>query len=48
MYENVQAQQAGAQGAAGAGTGNFTEAPTGNAGSTSTDDNVVDADFREV
>ena len=48
MYENVQAQQAGAQGAAGAGAGNFTEAPTGNAGSTSTDDNVVDADFREV
>ena len=48
MYENVQAQQAGAQGTAGAGAGNFTEAPTGNAGSTSTDDNVVDADFREV
>jgi molecular chaperone DnaK len=45
MYENIQQQQAGAQGAA---QGNpepnaYTEAPTGNAG-----DDVVDADFREV
>ncbi|MCR4618247.1 MAG: molecular chaperone DnaK [Lachnospiraceae bacterium] len=47
MYENVQAQQAGAQGAAGAGpeAGAYTEAPTGNTGA---GDDVVDADFREV
>ena len=48
MYENIQGQQAGAQGAAGAGpeTGSYTEAPTGNAGGAG--DDVVDADFREV
>ena len=50
MYENVQAQQAGAQGAtgAGAGAGDFTEAPTGNTSSSGDGDDVVDADFREV
>ncbi len=49
MYENIQQQQAGAQGAAGAGAGAYTEAPTGDAGSSSgNNDDVVDADFREV
>ena len=48
MYENIQGQQAGAQGAAGAGpeAGSYTEAPTGNAGGAG--DDVVDADFRDV
>ncbi|MBR6303435.1 MAG: molecular chaperone DnaK [Lachnospiraceae bacterium] len=45
MYENVQAQQQAAQGAAGPEAGAYTEAPTGNAGKA---DDVVDADFREV
>ena len=49
MYENIQQQQAGAQGAAGAGPQSYTEAPTGDAGSASgNNDDVVDADFREV
>ena len=49
MYENIQQQQAGAQGAAGAGPQSYTEAPTGDAGATSgNNDDVVDADFREV
>ena len=49
MYENIQQQQAGAQGAADAGAGAYTEAPTGDAGSSSgNNDDVVDADFREV
>ncbi len=49
MYENIQQQQAGAQGAAGAGPQSYTEAPTGDAGASSgNNDDVVDADFREV
>ena len=49
MYENIQQQQAGAQGTAGAGPQSYTEAPTGDAGATSgNNDDVVDADFREV
>ena len=50
MYENIQQQQAGAAGAGpDMGAGAYTEAPTGDAGSASgNNDDVVDADFREV
>ena len=50
MYENIQQQQAGAQGAAGAGPdmSQFTGAGAGAATDSNPADDVVDADFKEV
>ncbi len=49
MYENIQAQQGGAQGAPNMDPNAYTEAPnSGAASSPNGGDDVVDADFREV